>query len=179
MVVMDSTLLLLLFQPNALPPIDSVTGQPLDRCKERINLLLEQLNQTHTRIMIPTPALSEILVGLGVGKSAILSHIKHTHIFKIQPFDETAAVEVAFLTDQDLQSGRKLTADETKAKVKYDRQIIAIAKVNGVKTIYSDDVNLGKRAVANKIDVITTASLPLPPEPPQAQLPLSSLAPTV
>jgi len=172
MVIMDSTTLLLLFYPNASPPIDEATGQPLTKCKERIELLLENLSQASIQILVPTPVLSEILVASGTDKTRILNEINGTYAFKIQPFDEIAAVEVAMLTDADLQANKPLTADETKAKVKYDRQIIAIAKVNGVQTIYSDDGKLGAKAKANGIAVIKTAELPLPPEPPQAELPL-------
>ena len=49
-------------------------------------------------------------------------------------------------------------------KIKFDRQIVAIAKVAKVSTIYSDDKNLGKIAEAQGIDVITFRELPLPPE---------------
>ena len=61
-------------------------------------------------------------------------------------------------------------SNATWAKVKFDRQIIAIAKVNGATTIYSDDDDievLGKRA---KIDVIGLAQLPLPPQKAQLDL---------
>ena len=83
-----------------------------------------------------------------------------------------ASIEVAMLTDVDLQSGRKLTATETKAKVKYDRQIIAITKTNQAETIYSDDRGLSKVAIANGLKVISTVDLPLPADPPQSELPL-------
>ena len=59
---------------------------------------------------------------------------------------------------------------ETKAKLKFDRQIIAIAKVNGVKQIYSDDVGLEVVASSNGITVTHTWQLPLPPTPPQQEL---------
>ena len=172
MVVMDSTVLLLLFQPSAKPPLDPATDAPVTRCKERIDLLLQQLSEAGVQVMIPTPVLSELLVAAGPDKARMLREIENAYAFKIQPFDTMAAIEVAMLTDPDLQAGKPLTLDETKAKVKYDRQIIAIAKVNNVKTLYSDDINLGKKAEANGITVITTAQLPLPPEPPQTRLSL-------
>ncbi|MHB1273300.1 MAG: hypothetical protein ACYCZD_11150 [Rhodanobacter sp.] len=167
---MDSTTLLLLFHPGANAPIDAATGQPLTKCKERIELLLQNLSEANIQILVPTPVLSEILVVSGTDKTRILNEINNTYAFRIQPFDEMAAVEVAMLTDADLQSKKRLSKTETKAKIKYDRQIIAIAKVNGVKTIYSDDKGLSKKAKANGITVIETSELPLPPEPPQGQL---------
>lgn len=172
MVVMDSTTLMLLFHPNASPPIDEATGHPLVKCKERVEFLLQNLSEANIQILIPTPVLSEILVASGADKSRVLNEINNSYAFRVQPFDEIAAIEVSMLTDADLQSNKQLTADETKAKVKYDRQIIAIAKVNDVKTIYSDDGGLVKKAKANGITTIRTCELPLPPEPPQAELPL-------
>jgi hypothetical protein len=49
-------------------------------------------------------------------------------------------------------------------KVKYDRQIVAIAKVAEATAIYSDDK--GIRSIAKSVDipVISFAELPLPPE---------------
>lgn len=170
MVVMDSTVLLLLFYPDASPPIDEATGEPLTKCKERIELLLQNLSKANIQILIPTPVLSEILVVSGPNKARVLNEINNTYAFRIQPFDEMAAVEVAMMTESDLQSNKRLSKNETKAKVKYDRQIIAIAKVNGVKTIYSDDKALGKKAKANGLTVIQTSEIPLPPEPPQHEL---------
>lgn len=171
MVIMDATTLLLLLYPSASPPIDESTGLPVTKCKERIELLLQNLSQANIQVMVPTPVLSEVLVTTGADKARVLNEINNAYAFKIQPFDTLAAVEVSMLTDADLQANKKLTADETKAKVKYDRQIIAIAKVNGVQTIYSDDGKLGAKARSNGIVAIRMADLPLPPEPPQTQIP--------
>ena len=57
-------------------------------------------------------------------------------------------------------------------KVKYDRQIVAIAKVAEATAIYSDDK--GIRSIAKSVDipVISFADLPLPPETAQKELPL-------
>jgi len=176
MVVMDSTTLLLLLYPSAKAPLDPSTNAPVTKCKERIELLLQNLSQAGIQVMVPTPVLSEVLVAAGADKARILNEISTAYAFKVQPFDALAAVEVAMLTDADLQSNKQLTADQTKAKVKFDRQIIAVAKVSGVQTIYSDDGPLGRKAVANGIAVMKTADLPLPPEDPQTTLDLKEPA---
>ena len=49
-------------------------------------------------------------------------------------------------------------------KVKFDRQIVAIAKICNVSTIYSDDKNLETFATAQGISVMTVGQLPLPSE---------------
>ncbi len=172
MVIMDSTTLLLLLYPSAKPPLDASTNEAVTKCKERIELLLQNLSQAGVQVMVPTPVLSEILVAAGADKARVLNEISNAYAFKVQPFDALAAIEVAMLTDADLQSNKKLTPNETKAKIKYDRQIIAIAKVSAVQTIYSDDGGLGRKAVANGITVVKTSDLPLPIEEPQATLDL-------
>lgn len=69
MVIMDATTLLLLFDPNVKPSIDEATKQPLEKCKERIELLLQNLSEANIQILVPTPILSEILVTAGTDKA--------------------------------------------------------------------------------------------------------------
>lgn len=54
--------------------------------------------------------------------------------------------------------------------MKYDRQIVAIAKVHGATTIYSDDGDISALAKRAKINVISLADLPLPPQKAQLDL---------
>jgi hypothetical protein len=50
----------------------------------------------------------------------------------------------------------------TWAKLKYDRQIVAIAKVYGATNIYSDDSDIRTMASKEGIKVIGLADLPVP-----------------
>ena len=59
-------------------------------------------------------------------------------------------------------------------KVKFDRQIVAIARVAQATTIYSDDKDVEKLGRAAGIHVIKIASLPLPPSDAQGKLPLET-----
>ena len=52
----------------------------------------------------------------------------------------------------------------TWTEVKFDRQIVAVAKVKKISTIYSDDKILKKFAAAQGILVIGVGELPMPPE---------------
>jgi hypothetical protein len=61
---------------------------------------------------------------------------------------------------------------ETWAKLKFDRQIIAIAKVNCAKSIYSDDFGVKSVATANGLKTVHTWELPLPPTAAQGELDL-------
>lgn len=55
MVAMDATTLLLLLFPSAPPPLDPATKLPVEKCKERVELLLENLSKAGIKVVIPTP----------------------------------------------------------------------------------------------------------------------------
>ena len=59
-----------------------------------------------------------------------------------------------------------------RAKLKFDRQIIAIARVHQQATIYSDDGDIAKLAGALDLEVIPISGLPSPPEDAQLLFPL-------
>lgn len=172
MILLDATTLLLLIEPSAKPPKDPSTGKALEKCKERIEHLLETLSGTGAQVLLPTPILAEILVRAGDVKGQYLTELTTNSSFKPAAFDTRAAVELSMILDGDLKTKKKLTDKETWAKVKFDRQIIAIAKTHGVSMIYTDDGNLAKCAKANNLDVTHTWDLPLPPVAAQQELPL-------
>ena len=176
MVVIDATTLLLMLRPDT-PVPGGPAGIKIDRPKERIDYLVQQLDKAKSKIVIPTPALSEALVRAGAAATQqIVDHLQRYSVFAIEPFDTRAAIEVAAMTRDALASGKKRGASAaTWAKVKYDRQIVAIAKVNGATTIYSDDGDMKTLARPSKIDVVSLADLPLPPT--KAQLDLELAAP--
>lgn len=165
MVVIDATILLLMLRPGTHVPAGP-DGLPIDRPKERIEHLVKQLDKAKTKIIIPAPALSEALVRAGATATAeIIENIQKFAVFSIESFDTRAAIEVAAMSRDALAKGRKKgSSDATWAKVKYDRQIVAIAKVNGANTIYSDDGDIEAIAKRAKINVVSLAQLPLPPE---------------
>ena len=95
--------------------------------------------------------------------------------FKIVPFDTRAAVELAALTREALATGDKRSGSTAPwAKVKFDRQIVAIARTEGAELIYSDDEDLRRCALNVGIVVLGIAELPLPPDEPQRSLPLEA-----
>ena len=65
MVVFDATTLLLLLSPNVEAPTDPATGQKVELAGERVDFLVQQFEKDRTKIIVPTPALSEILVRSG------------------------------------------------------------------------------------------------------------------
>jgi predicted nucleic acid-binding protein len=171
MVAADSTFLTLLIKPDAKAPLDPATRAPIDRLRDRIENLIADLVAQDETIIIPTPVLSEVLVLAGDAGPAYLDEIHGSRLFKVMPFDERAAIELAAVETEARGSGSKRAGSEgTWAKVRFDRQIVAIAKVNNVCRIYSDDDGLGKFAKRCGIDVVRSWELPLPPA---KQLPIT------
>ena len=164
MVVFDATMLLLAIKPNIVkPPIDKATGRLVDNVEVRINALIEKLEKEKSRIVVPTPALSELLVRAGSDTESLVQEIQRNAVFRIEPFDTLAAIEVAMMTRQALNGGDKRDgANAVWAKIKYDRQIVAIAKVHRATTIYSDDEHVGTLCKRHKFDFVGIADLPVP-----------------
>ncbi len=165
--VIDATTLMLLLQPDAGVPV-GLNNCPVDRPKERIEYLIQKLEKAHTKVVIPTPALSEVLVRVtSATANLIVEKISKQAVFRIEPFGTRAAIEVAEMTRNAVDGGnkpRKRDDAATWAKLKYDRQIVATALVVGAKTIYSDDRNI--RGIAQRVGLtlVRLAELDLPPE---------------
>ena len=102
-----------------------------------------------------------------------LSEIGNWGLFRIAPFDQRAAVELAVILITAIASGDKRSGvKESWNKVKFDNQIVAIAKANNVTTIYCNDEGLAKFAEQQGLSVVRCWQLP-PPQPKQQALPLS------
>lgn len=178
MVVFDATTLMLAIRPESGRPIDSETGEPIEHAAERIAFLIAEMDKSKTKIGIPTPALSEVLVRAGSGAPKIVERIGQLSVFQVLNFDEMSAIEVAMMTKVALDSGDKRDgSDEVWAKIKYDRQIIGIARRARATAIYTDDRGLRNTAVRSGFTVIRLADLQLPPEKAQGELPLIAAEP--
>lgn len=57
MVVADTATLLFILQPDARAPLGD-DGQPIPKCRERIELLLNNLSVAGVRVVISTPVLA-------------------------------------------------------------------------------------------------------------------------
>ena len=174
MVVFDASVLLLVLDPAVRSPQNPDSGQPVERAPDRINTLIQQLRDDGEKIIIPTPALSEVLVHAGEATQRYLEILNTRSAFRIVPFDQKAAIEAALATkDADQRGGRRVDAGPgaTVAKIKFDRQIVAIAKAEGARAVYSDDSDVIRYARQAGLEAYRTVDLPLPPEDPQQDLP--------
>jgi predicted nucleic acid-binding protein len=156
-------MLLLTIRPDVNVPIDKKTGVPVDYVEARVNALIEKLEKDKIKIIIPTPALSEVLIDAGKDMYSLMENIQKNSAFRIISFDNLAAVELAAMTYNAKKKGDKRSGVKTTwAEIKFDRQIVAIAKVHNATTIYSDDDNLQSFAEQANINVIKLADLPIP-----------------
>ena len=62
MVVIDATILMLLFRSDVPARLIDSKGNPIEHIKERVDYLVKTLEGSKSRIIIPTPVLSELLV---------------------------------------------------------------------------------------------------------------------
>ncbi|WP_209508175.1 PIN domain-containing protein [Ruegeria sp. HKCCSP335] len=174
MVVFDSSILLLVLDPHAKAPNDPASGKVVEKAAERIEYLIENLSADKEKIVIPTPVLSEVLVHAGEAMQPYIETLNGHAAFRIAPFDQKAAIEAALaMSDAIRRGGHRVDAanpDATKTKIKFDRQIVAVAKVEGAHTVYSDDDDVHKYANRAGLKAYRTAELDVRPEDPQQSL---------
>ena len=112
MPVFDATALMYFLEPDARVPLDPTTNEPVTDAKARIDFLIETLEAGHQTVVVPTPALSEVLVHAGDAGPRYLEILNSSRCFRIEPFDQRAAVELAAMTRDaivagDLRAGRR------------------------------------------------------------------------
>ncbi|MGZ9187644.1 MAG: hypothetical protein ACXW6R_23500 [Candidatus Binatia bacterium] len=176
MVVIDATILMLLFRPEVPARIIDSKGKVIEHINERVSYLVKTLESSKSRIIIPTPVLSELLVRASAKETQqILDEINRVAVFCVEPFEIRAAIELAVMTRSALATGdKKSGSDAPWQKVKFDRQIIAIARVAQASAIYTDDENLASTAKMLNIPALGLSDLPLPPETAQGVLPFET-----
>lgn len=178
MVVFDSSILLLVLDPKAKAPLDPTTGEAIYKAAERIEFLITKLTQDREKIVIPTPVLSEVLVYAGAAMQPYLDILTTQAAFRVAAFDQKAALEVAIAIRDSIERGShrvdSANPDVTKTKIKFDRQIVGIAKAEGAHTVYSDDRDVHNYAKHAGLKAFRTIDLDLPPEHPQQSLDFDS-----
>lgn len=166
-VVFDSGFLGLLLHPDARTPDTPATGKPVDKAKERVDLLAKELEDEGIRILIPTPVLAEFLVLAKDSGPTYLALIDRSSRFEVVSYDQRAAVETAAATLTAVRRGDKRSglADTPWQKLKIDRQVVAIAKSRGVHVIYSNDNDVAVIGRESGLEVRHVADLPVPEDP--------------
>lgn len=163
MVVFDATILIDLLNPRTAS----------DRLAKLENLISE-LQKSKSKILIPTPALSEFLAGAGKARDSYYQKLSASTAFQVAAFDARAAMECALMIDGTYTKANKKALAKTWTKAKFDWQIIAITKVSGANVIYSDDADIARMGDRFGIKVIKTDDLPLPASARQGKLNLDT-----
>lgn len=175
----DCGFLHVLFDPKARVPISKTTQKPVvDRAQERIDFLVKTISGRRDKIIIPAPALAEFMLLASDRWNEYLTIIRRKAVFEIAGFDDPEAVE---LVEHWLKHGDKKKlkprTHETWAKLKYDRQIVAIAVTRRVEVIYSADGDIHAFSKQIGVKSLDLVDLPLPP-PEQLPLKENDAAPT-
>src|SRR5712691_10667665 len=141
--------------------------------KKRLDHLLQTLDAARERVIIPTPALAEYLALAGTAAPEIVEELRKRSSFVIAPFDQRAAIECALAINRDLSAGDKRGgAQTTWAKAKFDRQIVAIARANSARQIYTEDDDVKRLAKRESIQALSVGDIELPPFDKQENLDL-------
>jgi hypothetical protein len=155
MIAFDTTFLTLMFVPGAKHAIADA--------EERIRFLISDIHGSGEKILIPTPALSEILVKSGPAKNQIATELTGSPKFQIGSFDVKSALELATMTDAAFTRGDKRDgAKGPYVKVKFDRQVVAIAKAYGARTMYSDDGDVKAICEREELPCLGVADIVVP-----------------
>ena len=123
---------------------DPKNGLEIPDPKRRIEALIDMVESSGGSIIIPTPVLAEYLVGIDKGDHQNhLRLIQRKSCFEIASFDEIAAIECAQMPS--IKELKAMMKSDTANKVKFDRQIISIAKSLNVDEIWTHDIGVFKR----------------------------------
>lgn len=178
-VVFDTNTLLVLLDPNVPAPPDPDTGLAVTQLALRLNHLVANLQQARQKILVPTPVLAELVwLADSAGPGYVTRLNKYGGAFQIVDFDQAAAIELALMTAADSKvGGIRAGSTESMAKIKFDRQIVAIAKTKKVSKIYANDRGLISFARKCGIDAVKLNELPLPPEEEQTTIQFPEIHP--
>ena len=171
-VAFDSTMLSTLLNPGVGVPNDPKTGKPIEWARERVQGLVVTLQKESVKIVIPAPVTAEILTLIGPTNTEYLSIINRSRVFEVVPLDEKAAFELAFLNRDVFAARDRKNKFQPYQKLKVDRQILAICKVAGCDTLYTDDKNLIGSAKLCGIATVRLCDLPIPESARQGKLDL-------
>lgn len=163
-VVFDNTFLTLLLKPDARARPNPATGQDTTNLDLRLDALIDELAKVGEKILIPSPAFAEALT-ICSDLEKVKSVVAGVDIMEIVPFDARAAVEYGIMVRNALANGDKRAgATGEWQRIKFDRQIVAVAVAHGASVLYTDDCNQTRFAELAGLTVRHTWDLPLPPK---------------
>lgn len=140
MVAIDANTLSLLIYPSKHVLTDFRNNSPIDRASEKAEYIVTLADIDGESIIVPAPALAEALTPVADRIDEYIKELQSMERLKICSFGFKAAIELAIRSHKAMSAGDKRDGvNEPWQKVKYDRQIVAIAKAEGASGIYSTD----------------------------------------
>ncbi|EOJ4334852.1 PIN domain-containing protein [Escherichia coli] len=137
---------------------DPILGSEIPDAKRRAEALVDRIDNKNGTIIVPTPVLAEFLVGIHKDyQQEKLNVIKSLSCFETVSFDELAAIECASIPT--LKELRKISTEGTANKIKFDRQIIAIARAINADEVWTHDKGVFERCKSLNIPVFTLSSI--------------------
>ena len=158
MAVLDATFLIPLFDRHANAPIDPSTRQPIADAHNRVRSVIRHLSKQKERIIIPAPALAESIVKISRKKrSKVVSRIEGISGMEIVPFTKKHAIEFAEIESK---TGHWSSSSSNRAKMKFDRLILAMTIAEIESILFTDDEEFSNRAREQRIKVYSLRQIP-------------------
>lgn len=163
-IVIDTNVLVQIMQNEDAKELrDPVSGQPVNNAFMRAQALVERIEAIKGVVILPAPVLAEYLIGIRRESYQVhLDIINSVRCIEISSFDQMAAVECAMMVSN--AEMKQLDPDSKMAKLKYDRQILAISVAAGAKEIWTHDKQIFRRAEALGLLARSLASIDASPE---------------
>lgn len=144
----------------------------------RLDHLIKQIDKNKTKLVIPMPSLAEFLVKADSASVQAVNILEKQRYIVMADFNRASAFEIALIDAACLYKGdKKDSSEEAWQKVKFDRQIVAIAKSNAAQLIITRDKGVQKCATRIGMDWIEISSLEMPPGSDQHSLNFSDTVP--
>ncbi len=151
--VLDASVLTELIAPD----VDPANLQNEKPYRLQVRALGDLLARQKAIILVPTPIIAEILVHTGQEGAQRLTMLQKQLNIRVVSFDQRAAFETAWMMRASYLAGDKRGGrgkSMTWAQIKFDWQIIAIAKVNQADVIYANDEKFYKFSKNNGMNCI-------------------------
>jgi predicted nucleic acid-binding protein len=98
---------------------------------EAVSKLIQALSSENAKVVVPTPALAQVLTHSPTKAEGWMRTLNTHSCFQVRPFDDKASFELTQILGESVSGLRDI--------LRFDRQIVAIAKVYGVSVVYADD----------------------------------------
>lgn len=162
--LVDNNILIQILAPNLTGLTHPENKQVLDRVDERAQAFVAEAERKKALVLIPTPVLSEFLIGVETTKfQEYLDILNGSACFEVVDFNTAAAVECAQLPDK--KELAQISPGQVASKLVYDRQIVGIALAAMADEVWSHDESLRKIAISKGLAVKSLADV----EPPAVQ----------